>query len=159
MNVSASPSGAPIAKTWSPDRRREPNRIGVTDDFGSTLRTARSVSLSRPTIVAGSCSPLGRCTVIVPPPTPGEMTWLLVRMCPSLSRNSPEPFPDDAPALTRIVTTDGMVDRATSRGLHSALSLARDQPIPATSATTDTRTSAATRGNQVERSTLLIFEP
>ncbi len=47
---------------------------------GVTLSTARSVRMSRPTIVAGTVVPAANVTSTLPPLAAGEMTWLFVRM-------------------------------------------------------------------------------
>ncbi len=127
VKVSVRPSGAPMAKTCAPIAGTVPNRTGWTGSRGDTLTTARSVWGSRPTSVAGSSSPLGRRTVTVPPATAEEMTWLFVRMCPSVSRNSPDPLLTlPAPLLTNRVTTEGIVLAATS----VAAQVAAEPPAP-----------------------------
>lgn len=92
---------------------RPPKRIGVQSVAGFTFSTARSVALSRPTRVAVSRSPWGHCTMMQPPLAAGEMTWLLVRMCPSSSMKLPEPLLRPVSVVTKIVTTEGIVREAT----------------------------------------------
>ena len=54
--------------------------IGGTPDGSSALSTARSVSVSRPTMVAGALDPSANSTSTFPPSAATAITWLLVRM-------------------------------------------------------------------------------
>ena len=54
--------------------------IGGTPDGSFALSTARSVSTSRPTMLAGTLVPSANSTSTVPPLAAMAITWLLVRM-------------------------------------------------------------------------------
>src|ERR1700753_665483 len=109
-------------------------------------------------MVAGELCPSLRVTVTVPPLTPEEITWLLVRMCPSASMISPEPVPPDCPraVVTEMVTTEGSTSLATASASQLPTVLVRDHPAPhVTTAPTTPPTSATTErrthGNQPRR--------
>jgi hypothetical protein len=82
VTVPDRPSGAPRTTTGWPTRTEsdEPIAMAFRLNGGLTLRTARSVRMSRPTIVAGTVVPDANVTSTLPPLAAGEMTWLLVRM-------------------------------------------------------------------------------
>ncbi len=88
-----SPNGLPIAITQSPTRMVSelPNGTAISGLAGSgvTLRTARSVSVSRPFTSAFSVVPSAKLTSIS---SASSMTWLLVMMMPcAASSTKPDP--------------------------------------------------------------------
>ena len=82
VTVPDSPSGAPIATTGWPTctESEEPSPMTFRLSDCATLSTARSVSTSRPTIVAGTEVPSENVTSTFPPLAAIAITWLLVRM-------------------------------------------------------------------------------
>ena len=110
------PSGAPSATTGCPTRTSSelPRGIGVTWWSVSTSSTARSVSGSRPTIVAGTVTESSNWTSTSPSGAATEITWSFVMMWPSVRMIAPEPVPPPLLApRAKIVTTDGRVRSAT----------------------------------------------
>ncbi len=83
VTVWPSPSGLPIASTGSPTRSRSERPSGMIGSVPSWIRsTARSVSRSTPTSVAGASRPSRSWTRIC---AARSMTWLLVTMWPCTS--------------------------------------------------------------------------
>ena len=83
VTVPDSPSGAPMATTGWPTFTDDDDPREITLGWWEvcTLSTARSVSGSRPVIVAGAVCPSANSTSTEPPLVAAtEMTWLLVRM-------------------------------------------------------------------------------
>ncbi len=113
-----SPTGLPIASTTSPMRSwSERPKIATGSGARSIFSTAKSVSGSRPTILASATRPSASCTRIE---SALAMTWLFVTMWPASSTITPEPrlrsmrcryrgmkSPNSSPSegLTRSVTS------------------------------------------------------
>ena len=75
-----------MATAYSPTAGRSVLKMATGSCIpASTLITARSVKGSRPTMVAGSFSPVVRVTSILPTGSPiwSVTTWLLVMIIPS----------------------------------------------------------------------------
>ena len=76
-----------MATAYSPTAGRVPTNWATGSVLSVlTLMTARSVSGSRPTMVASSCSPVARVTLMVDTGLPvfsSVTTWLLVMIMPS----------------------------------------------------------------------------
>ena len=89
VTVAESPSGLPIARTMSPARRVEERPSSMAGRSRSViLRSARSVSGSRPMIFASASRPSASCTRMA---AASAMTWWLVTTCPAESTITPEP--------------------------------------------------------------------
>jgi len=71
----------------------EPIAMTLGDRSPDALSTARSVSGSRPTMLAAASCPSLVRTSIDPPFAAAEITWSFVRMWPSALMISPEPLP------------------------------------------------------------------
>ena len=110
VTVPLRPSGEPIAIAVSPTLSllESPKSAGMRP-LGSTLITARSDSGSVPTRLALRTEPSEVWTSrLASELAPSSVTtWVLVRMCPWLSRTTPEPVPARPPADAEMVTTDG----------------------------------------------------
>ena len=76
--------------------------------------TARSVTGSRPTIVASYVVPVEVTTEIEPPSAAAATTWLLVSTLPSAESTMPLPSSDSWPPETLIRTTLGVTAEATA---------------------------------------------
>jgi hypothetical protein len=91
VSVRSRPNGLPIAIVGSPTctSLAEPSVSGCRSrPSGSTFNSARSLELSRPTILAVTLFLSENCTVTLTAPS---TTCALVRMSPSLSMTNPEP--------------------------------------------------------------------
>src|ERR1700757_795411 len=90
VTVPPRPKGLPIASTQSPTLAlvESPQVADGSGAFGSTLRSARSLTGSRPTTSACKVVSSDRVTVIC---SALAMTWLLVTMRPEGSMMNPEP--------------------------------------------------------------------
>ena len=110
VTVLSRPRGAPMATAMSPTLSFEesPN-VTAGSCAPSTLTTARSESGSVPTRVALYTEPLlARTSMDGLAAWPSRVTtWVFVRMWPWSSITTPEPVPDELPAVTPIVTTLG----------------------------------------------------
>ena len=83
--------------------------------------TARSVTGSRPTMVAEAVLPSLSVTEMLPPPSAASATtWLLVRISPSDESTMPVPSPPPWAVLTSIETTLGSTAAATASTEPSA---------------------------------------
>ena len=83
------PKGLPIAITVSPIIRSDVVPIfAALRFFGSTVRTARSLSASAPSSFASISRPSDVVTQMLEAP---EMTWSFVTTTPEESRITPEP--------------------------------------------------------------------
>ena len=110
------PSGLPIASTVSPTCTLSllPKVAGLRPETPEALMTARSVDVSRPTIVAFAVLPSLNVTLMLPPPDAAEeITWLLVRIAPSDVMITPDPSSVPPLAVTSIDTTLGFTAAAT----------------------------------------------
>src|SRR6478672_4720402 len=121
VTVLVRPRGAPSATTGSPicTELDVPSAIGGSGLGTVTLTTPTSVCGSRPVMDAGAVVPSLNSTLIVPPFAAGAITWLLVKIWPSLRMTSPDPLTPAAPLVTRMVTTDGNTFSATTVALHA----------------------------------------
>src|SRR5215469_18019464 len=90
VTVPPRPNGLPIASTQSPTLvlLESPHVAAGRGAFGSTLRTARSVTVSRPTTSACNVVSSDRVTVIC---SALAITWLFVTTIPDGSMMNPEP--------------------------------------------------------------------
>jgi hypothetical protein len=109
VTVAWKPNGLPIAiATWPTRTRRDsPSTAGGTPS-AAIRTTARSVSGSSPTSVAGTRRPSASIAVIFAAPW---TTWLFVSTKPSVVNTNPEPEPSARPrrsaCSTSIFTTEG----------------------------------------------------
>src|SRR5215207_1303614 len=90
VTLPPSPNGLPIVRTQSPTRvlLESPQVAAGSGAFGSTLRSAISVTASRPTTCACSEVPSDSVTVIC---CAFAMTWWFVTIRPDGSMTNPEP--------------------------------------------------------------------
>src|SRR5215471_2257099 len=90
VTVPPSPKGLPIASTQSPTRAfvESPQLAAGRGAFGSTLRSAKSLTGSRPMTSACNTVSSDNVTVIC---SALAMTWLLVTISPFGSMTNPEP--------------------------------------------------------------------
>ena len=108
VTVDSKPSGLPIATATWPCRTflELPIVAAGRRSAVSALKTAMSVSGSRPRMRAGKCRPSLRASSMAVTPS---TTWLLVRTRPSGAMMVPEPEPSCPMRVprTRTCTTDG----------------------------------------------------
>jgi hypothetical protein len=94
--------------TWPTRTRRDSPSVAGTTPSAASRTTARSVSGSSPTRVAGTRRPSARTAEILAAPC---TTWLFVSAKPSVVNTKPEPEPSARPrrsaCWTSIFTTDG----------------------------------------------------
>ena len=90
VTVPPSPKGLPIASTQSPTLAlaESPQEAAGNGALGSTLRSARSVTASRPITSACKVVSSDKVTVIC---SALAITWLFVTMIPEGSIMNPEP--------------------------------------------------------------------
>ena len=90
--------------------------------------TARSVTGSRPTIVAEWLVPSLKVTRSEPPSAAPATTWLLVRIRPSLSMITPVPSPP--PPLAEVSTMDTTLGRTAAATCSTDPSAALVSELP-----------------------------
>ena len=123
VTVPCRPSGEPIATTCSPGARSaELPRVALVRPLTPLAWiTARSVTGSRPTMLAVAVLPSLSVTEMLPPPEAASATtWLLVRIRPSDESTMPVPSPPPWAVVTSIETTLGSTAAATASTEPSA---------------------------------------
>ena len=135
VTLPCSPSGEPMATTsWPGCRVAELPSVALVRPWTpAILMTARSVTGSRPTMLAVWVEPSLRVAVIEPAPSAASATtWLLVRTSPSEDSTMPLPSPPPCWVLTSMETTLGSTAAATcSTEPFGALLAGPETPVPA----------------------------